>query len=380
MSTDVPRPYDGAHSIADRIEAAIRTASRAPSAHNTQPWLPAITAGGVEVRIDSARTLPVADPEHRDLLLAIGCWVECFSIACADLGLCASDVAVSGDGPATIVDIAVDDADAVTSAGSSGLSTPFSGADVRSRSVHRGELTTDLPALESALGLWYESEPANGAAQEPAAGTVDDGRGLGLRCAAVSALTWARAEAEGSSLFLESEEMLAETLSWLRLDDRDPAYRRDGLTAAAMGFPLRWSRILARVLRSRLSRWAVAKASTWHRFSASIDRQQLERVEEQLGSPKTARAFEESQPHRLVFGAARMPAHSDEWIAAGRSLMRLWLALHRFGLAVSVHSELKDAPAAAAHLRAEIGGEPLAVFFAGRPAKPPVRSPRLTDA
>ena len=40
----------------------VAIAGYAPSAHNTQPWLPRLTASGVLLAVDRSRTLPEADP------------------------------------------------------------------------------------------------------------------------------------------------------------------------------------------------------------------------------------------------------------------------------------------------------------------------------
>lgn len=55
------------------VHDVLAAGSRAPSGHNTQPWiLRADGPDGFEVRGDPARALPVADPEHRALRLACG--------------------------------------------------------------------------------------------------------------------------------------------------------------------------------------------------------------------------------------------------------------------------------------------------------------------
>ncbi|GAA4907762.1 hypothetical protein EV188_107175 [Actinomycetospora succinea] len=55
------------------VHDVLAAGSRAPSGHNTQPWvLRADGPDGFEVRGDPARALPVADPDHRALRLACG--------------------------------------------------------------------------------------------------------------------------------------------------------------------------------------------------------------------------------------------------------------------------------------------------------------------
>lgn len=64
-----------------RIERILEAAVRAPSTHNSQPWLFKITEDKVEVFFDPKYFLPFADKETRDLHISIGCMLENFLIA-----------------------------------------------------------------------------------------------------------------------------------------------------------------------------------------------------------------------------------------------------------------------------------------------------------
>jgi len=57
----------------EKLRAAVKYAVRAPSSHNSQPWLFRITADdALELRADRARALPVVDPEDRELVISCG--------------------------------------------------------------------------------------------------------------------------------------------------------------------------------------------------------------------------------------------------------------------------------------------------------------------
>src|SRR5207248_10116758 len=56
----------------DQVKSAIRAAILAPSTHNTQPWLFRCTADSIELHADPERSLAVADPDQRELLLSCG--------------------------------------------------------------------------------------------------------------------------------------------------------------------------------------------------------------------------------------------------------------------------------------------------------------------
>lgn len=65
----------------DRIIKILESAIRAPSTHNSQPWLFRVKENKVEVFFDPKYVLPFADKETRDLHISIGCMLENFSIA-----------------------------------------------------------------------------------------------------------------------------------------------------------------------------------------------------------------------------------------------------------------------------------------------------------
>lgn len=56
----------------DDVEEILTAAARAPSSHNSQPWDLRWSDGALEVRGDPTRTLPVSDPDGRELRLACG--------------------------------------------------------------------------------------------------------------------------------------------------------------------------------------------------------------------------------------------------------------------------------------------------------------------
>jgi hypothetical protein len=59
----------------------VRSAVKAPSGHNTQPWLFTKEDDGLCIIPDFSRALPVADPEHRELYISLGCASESAMIA-----------------------------------------------------------------------------------------------------------------------------------------------------------------------------------------------------------------------------------------------------------------------------------------------------------
>ncbi|GAA4862689.1 nitroreductase family protein [Saccharopolyspora rosea] len=67
---------DGIRSVGfltpEEVEQALRAATAAPSLCNSQPWWFRCTPTAIELHADARRTVPVADPEHRELALGCG--------------------------------------------------------------------------------------------------------------------------------------------------------------------------------------------------------------------------------------------------------------------------------------------------------------------
>jgi len=69
------------------LAEAVERALRAPSVHNTQPWLWRMRPGVVELHADWNRHLPATDPDRRDLVLSCGVALHHLQVALAARGL-----------------------------------------------------------------------------------------------------------------------------------------------------------------------------------------------------------------------------------------------------------------------------------------------------
>ncbi len=69
-----------------KILEILTLATRAPSTHNSQPWLFKITDNVIEVYYNPDLFLPQADSEGRDLFISMGCMLENLSLAASNLG------------------------------------------------------------------------------------------------------------------------------------------------------------------------------------------------------------------------------------------------------------------------------------------------------
>jgi nitroreductase len=77
---------DSAFPDDETIRAALALAVRAPSIHNSQPWLWRLGEHTVHLYADAGRHLPHTDPARRELILSCGAALQHFTMALAALG------------------------------------------------------------------------------------------------------------------------------------------------------------------------------------------------------------------------------------------------------------------------------------------------------
>lgn len=69
--------------VVDLVAAAVK----APSSHNTQPWIFTVRQGEVKLFADRSRALPVNDPDDRELIMSCGAALFNLRVAAAAAGL-----------------------------------------------------------------------------------------------------------------------------------------------------------------------------------------------------------------------------------------------------------------------------------------------------
>ena len=303
---------------------------RAPSAHNTQPWLLEYESDRIELRFDPLRHLVAGDPTRRDLFLSLGAFVEAVLIAAASEGVgleFAPEVDVGAARVGTFMEGEI-------------YETSFTPADLDRRRTSRLPYSPgrvgqdDLAAARAELG--------------------PDERLHELEAREIAPLF----VAADRHLF-DTPPVVRELRSWLRLSKRDPNYERDGLSYECLALSRPEAALFGLALRPGV--FGVVRALRLHRTFTS-----------------SARSVLDVDGSVLVLEAADGPP--SELLAHGRSLLRVWLALSARGLYTHPLSQVIDYPATEQELvdRLSLGPERrvLGVFRAGR-SDEPARSHRL---
>jgi hypothetical protein len=304
---------------------------RAPSAHNTQPWVLAYEPEQIELRFDPQRFLEAGDPTRRDLLLSLGAFVEAVLVTATAEGI-ALEFTPAVDVEAARV--------GVFREGACPYETRFGPADLERRRTSR---------LSYAAGRFSEDELAAPRSQLRPGEQLHE---LGARDVV-------ELFAAADRSMYETPPVIDELRSWLRLSKRDPRYERDGLTYECLALSRVEALVLGLFLRPRVYRF-VLRLGLHRSFTAS------------------AKSVLEVDGSVLVLaGAADTP---EELLLSGRSLLRVWLELSVAGCYTHPLSQIIDCRSTeqglARHLALEPGRRLLSVFRAGR-SNPPPPSHRL---
>jgi hypothetical protein len=83
---DGERGFPARAGATERLRFLLQWAVLAPSRHNAQPWLFEIEGDELRVYADASRTLPIADPDGRQLVMSCGAAVVNLRVAAAHFG------------------------------------------------------------------------------------------------------------------------------------------------------------------------------------------------------------------------------------------------------------------------------------------------------
>lgn len=308
---------------------------RAPSAHNTQPWVLRYHESSVEIGWDPACALPAGDPTGRDLRLSLGAFAETCLIVCADAGLAVAFRPDFSEPRRRIGHLVAAVEPHVT---------PFSTVDIRRR------MSARVP---------YQP----GCVDDEVVARLDELAGDGevrrLPCRELI-----RPLYEADRHLFGTPSIAREMQEWLRLTPRHPRYDEDGLTDRALD----------------LSRWeAVALRAVLAPYVYVM----LRRV----GLPRilaaSSRGLLDYDGDVLVLVAPR-DCDPPGQVEMGRALLRQWLLLSGLGYTTHPLSQIIDTARTRDGLARMLGiadaDRLLNVARVGRPTRPATRSARRKES
>ena len=281
------------------LHRAFALAGRAPSAHNTQPWLVRVAAEGnrLLVRADERRWLRHGDPLRRDLQLSLGAFCGALRVGLAAEGLRA-EVNPAGGHFAEVVVV--------------GETAPAPARE--DASLVRQRQTSRLAYGRGGIPA------ASLAALDAAARTAGLRLHLAVGPERKSLDSWFFAAARESWL---DDRAVSELRAWTRFDPTGRLAHEDGLSARCLALGIRETVAMAALMAGPL------RAILHKSFAASAVAEQAARSELRLLSDAPVLAL-------VVAEEATAP------IDRGEGLLRLWLAATRLRLAMHPLSVLLD--------------------------------------
>jgi nitroreductase len=313
-------------------------AGRAPSAHNTQPWLLRWRGDFLEININENRTLPAVDRSGADLLHALGALLENVVLTLEQQGLEPSyEVTESllAKGPTLTL-------------GWKPTSRPPPDPTlyrmIPIRQTSRLPYSLESLSLED-LDALQASVPGSRLVILTDRGAIDDIRRL-------------VAEATGEQL--ADDPTARELYDWLRFSRADRRWWRDGLNAECMG----WKGLESFALRALLAPGVLRRFGPWGLYRM------------------LAADIEKNAPATPAVGLLTVETDGvAPRIEAGRHLQRTWLLAASRGLSTHPISAAVDIRRTRLRVLERFGLPPdtlhVNLFRIGKSATTPARSPRL---
>jgi hypothetical protein len=312
----------------EQLRAVVKYAVRAPSSHNTQPWLFRVAANEIALYADRSRGLPVVDPDDRELVISCGAALFHLRLALRHFG-CAETVAVLPDPT---------DPDLLARLHLTGSHEPTDEEHALFAAIPRRR-TMRLPFPPRPIAADVVAALAAAAAPE--------GAWLHLIDAARTRDSVADLVAQADRVQMADPHFRRELAAWLRPNWSD---RGDGMPGGAFGFGDIMAALGPLVVRT---------------FDVGEGRAARNR-ELALGSPALA-----------VLGTASDTPR--DWLAAGQALARVLLRADVADVAASFLNQPVEVPELRLMLRRLVGGDgypQLVLRFGYKSAKVLLPTPR----
>lgn len=190
----------------------LKYAAKAPSGHNTQPWIFKTGNDTITVLPDFTRALPVVDPDNHALYISLGCALENLIIAANEFSY-TTETEFTGDERQPQIVAKLSAAPQVDKQGLFGY--------IAKRQVTRGKFKPKKVPQSLLSELFEETE------------------GVHVRLFLSEKETESLTPyiIEGNTLQFGNREFVSELVSWLRFSEKEVMSKGDGIWSASMGLP-----------------------------------------------------------------------------------------------------------------------------------------------
>ena len=190
----------------------LKYAAKAPSGHNTQPWIFKTGDDSITISPDFTRALPVVDPDNHALYISLGCALENLIIAANEFNFLA-ETEFTGDErqPAITVKLT-----AVPETKKSGLFD-----HIVKRQVTRGKFKPEKVPQSLLSELFEDTEGVH----------------VKLFLSEEETESLAPYIIGGNTLQFGNREFVSELVSWVRFSEKEVMRKGDGIWSGSMGMP-----------------------------------------------------------------------------------------------------------------------------------------------
>lgn len=268
------------HAMNDDYYKMVEYAIKAPSGHNTQPWMFRISENSIDILPDFTKTLSVVDGDNRELFISLGCAAENLCIAASVLSY-ETDMLVSEQGEITIY-----------------LN--------KSDSIRHDILFSEIEKRQTNRSI-YNSKFIEDEVLNDCLSVVSREKGLGLypwRNGTESFESLKQLVMEGNILQMDDDMFVKELKSWMRINRKESDALKDGLSYDVFGAP----NLPAFIARPAIGSFLNSKKQ---------NKGDLNKIE--------------SSSHFILFTTTNNTI--QDWIVLGREMQRFLLKLTAFDIA-----------------------------------------------
>ena len=192
------------------FEFLVSQAVKAPSGHNTQPWLFKLLSQAIEIHPNFEKSLPVVDADNRELFVSLGCATENLCIAASQKGY-ETAVSVSKKG---IITVSLTQKEVTSNPLFEQIAFRQTNRSIYDGKISQKDIATlkELPSEKGIKYCFYE----NGSAEFD---------------------TITKFIFHGNALQMRNEAFKNELKSWMRYNKKHQDQTQDGLSYAVFGAP-----------------------------------------------------------------------------------------------------------------------------------------------
>lgn len=219
----------------------VKYAAKAPSSHNTQPWVFKKGPDSILIRPDLSRQLPVVDPDNHALYISLGCAVENLLIASQQFGYDTRPVYSQGENGME-VSIRIGEVN--------GVKKPELFMFIYNRQVTKTAYSS-IPLSKVVLAELMDIPMGPGVHLQLIEKGPESEKLLPLVI-------------EGSNLQFGNNAFVDELVAWIRFSEKEAMRRADGISNASMGFPSAGRALGGFIMKNLVS--AKSEAKRWEKL------------------------------------------------------------------------------------------------------------------